>query len=482
MYSSGAVRGAARAHRPRPGLARRRRAAPGHHARTGRGAAPAGQLGHHVRAGDATCCRPAETTDRLPLLDVERRARRRLAARRRLPASPSALARALAAGAARARRRSSPPAPSVTGVEVGRRPGHAPCVTDRRARSPPRSSSTRPAPPPGTSAGWPAWPSRSCRSSTSTSSPAPLPDVGPRVDIPTVRDPDHIVYFRGERRRPARRRLHPRPPTSAGRPTARRRWRRPRSLFEPDLATFAESWATARRRVPALRDARHRPGRARAGGVHPRRRVPARRDRGRRLLGRRRVLRARARRGRRRRQGDRRVDRRRHARVRRVHDGHPPLRRPRRQPGLGHDEGPGRATPATTTSSTRARSGPPPGRCAARPTWPRLADTGRRARREGRLGAGQLVRRQRRRRGDAGAAPARLGRADLVAGDRGRGRARPPTRPGCSTSPRSPSSTCAAPARSRLLQRLCANDVDRPVGTRRLHPAAQRRAPGSRPT
>ena len=70
--------------------------------------------------------------------------------------------------------------------------------------------------------------------------------------LPTVRDPDHIVYFRpeaggllvgGYSARPGRR------------GTSTTRCATPRTLFEPDLERFAESWAAARRRVPALRGA-----------------------------------------------------------------------------------------------------------------------------------------------------------------------------------------------------------------------------------
>ena len=73
------------------------------------------------------------------------------------------------------------------------------------------------------------------------------PPVG---EIPTVRDPDHIVYFRpedggllvgGYARDPL--------PWDADAPLSE-----PRTLFEADMDRFAESLAGARRRVPALAD------------------------------------------------------------------------------------------------------------------------------------------------------------------------------------------------------------------------------------
>jgi len=74
--------------------------------------------------------------------------------------------------------------------------------------------------------------------------------LGGAVDgLPTVRDPDHIVYFRGEgdgllvggyiR------------DTETCWPIAA--LAEPRTVFEPDLDKFAESWTNAKRRVPALR-------------------------------------------------------------------------------------------------------------------------------------------------------------------------------------------------------------------------------------
>jgi glycine cleavage system aminomethyltransferase T/glycine/D-amino acid oxidase-like deaminating enzyme len=84
--------------------------------------------------------------------------------------------------------------------------------------------------------------------------PVPAEDAGivGLEAIPTVRDPDHIVYFRGEGdgilvggyiREPDV--WQP-----GGPPLARAR-----TLFEPDLAKFAESWAAVRHRVPSLVDA-----------------------------------------------------------------------------------------------------------------------------------------------------------------------------------------------------------------------------------
>jgi len=80
----------------------------------------------------------------------------------------------------------------------------------------------------------------------------PLPSTAPDLEaIPTVRDPDHIVYFRGEGAGLLVGGYIRTPdvcwPADGGAPLAV-----PRTLFEPDLARFDESWASARRRVPAL--------------------------------------------------------------------------------------------------------------------------------------------------------------------------------------------------------------------------------------
>ncbi len=210
-----------------------------------------------------------------------RRAGRGLAARRRLRSSPR-----------RWPRRSPPGRPRsactiltgvrVTGIEVvdGRVPAYAPTGADRD-----RDVVVDAA---GAAAGQrrPArrgWTSRSCRSATSTWSRSRSRPADPRWTS----------------RRSATRTTS----STSGRPTrtgcwsagtsairtSRGRRRRPRCptrarCSTPNLAKFAESWGNARRRVPALRSS-NRPGRARPGGVHPRRRVPARRDRGGRASG-----------------------------------------------------------------------------------------------------------------------------------------------------------------------------------------------------
>jgi glycine cleavage system aminomethyltransferase T/glycine/D-amino acid oxidase-like deaminating enzyme len=82
----------------------------------------------------------------------------------------------------------------------------------------------------------------------------PLAGSNPDLDaMPTVRDPDHIVYFRGEGDAILVGGYIRTPevcwPEDGGAPL-----REPRSLFAPDLSKFDESWSNARRRVPALRD------------------------------------------------------------------------------------------------------------------------------------------------------------------------------------------------------------------------------------
>ncbi|MET7393921.1 FAD-dependent oxidoreductase [Dactylosporangium sp. NPDC005572] len=72
----------------------------------------------------------------------------------------------------------------------------------------------------------------------------------PTMELPTVRDPDRIVYFRGGDETGLLVGGYVRDPSLFW-PAS---MDRPRTLFEPDMPKFAESWENARHRVPALRD------------------------------------------------------------------------------------------------------------------------------------------------------------------------------------------------------------------------------------
>ncbi|GGM82279.1 FAD-dependent oxidoreductase [Dactylosporangium sucinum] len=72
----------------------------------------------------------------------------------------------------------------------------------------------------------------------------------PTMELPTVRDPDRIVYFRGGDETGLLVGGYVRDPSLYW-PAS---MDQPRTLFEPDMAKFAESWENARHRVPALRD------------------------------------------------------------------------------------------------------------------------------------------------------------------------------------------------------------------------------------
>ena len=170
------------------------------------------------------------------------------------------------------------------------------------ARSRPRSSSTPAACSPPRSGGWPACACRSCRSPTSTSSRSRFASAAARGEhLPTLRDPDLLIYFReeggglvmgGYERDSApwaldEHLLDAIPPDFNGR------------LLEEDWPRFEEIAANSRKRVPVMDEITVTRADQRAGGVHARQRVLPRRERGARLLRRRRLLRARPRRRRR---------------------------------------------------------------------------------------------------------------------------------------------------------------------------------------
>ncbi|WP_238014736.1 FAD-dependent oxidoreductase [Dactylosporangium sp. AC04546] len=72
----------------------------------------------------------------------------------------------------------------------------------------------------------------------------------PTMELPTVRDPDRIVYFRGGDETGLLVGGYVRDPSLFW-PAS---MDQPRTLFEPDMPKFTESWENARHRVPTLRD------------------------------------------------------------------------------------------------------------------------------------------------------------------------------------------------------------------------------------
>ena len=246
----------------------------------------------------------------------------------------------------------------------------------------------------------------------------PFRDRNPDEPLPTMRDPDLLVYFRedagglvmgGYERHPAPWSLDEAgvdaiPADFNGR------------LLEEDWERFEEITVNARKRVPVMDEvtitrlingpeAFTPDGEFLLGESHVRR-----------VLRRRRLLRPRARGRGRNGQADGGVDRRGRAVARRVGDGHAALRRAlplARLHAQAHARGL-RDLLRHQVPGPRAPGGP----AAARLPGLRLAPgPRRRLRREVRLGTGELVRGERRGR-RRGAAPARLGGAALVARDR----------------------------------------------------------------
>ena len=372
---------------------------------------------------------PAETRERLPLLDVDDVSAAGwlpgdgwLDPRSWPPRSPPARARSASA---------SSPAPGSPGVETvaGRVRG---VVTDRGAIADRGRRRRRRGPRPARRpAGRRRHPDRADQAPVRRHRAAPR--AGVPVDAPDGPRPrPHRVLPRRGRRAAcwSAATCGTRSPWDDAEPLAE-----PRTLFEPDLDRFAESWeqragAGCRRCARSAIDrVVHGPeaftpdgefllGETAVAG----------------LLGRRRVLRARARRRRRRRQGDGRVDRRRQPGVRRL-PRWTSAASARTTARRGYTLAPRRSTPtpATTTWSTRTRSGRPAGRCAGPPASAALRDAGRRASARRPAGSGQLVRAPTPPARRRGAAPARLGRPALVAGHRRASRRRPrrrrPVRP-----------------------------------------------------
>ena len=297
------------------------------------------------------------------------------------------------------------------------------------------------------------------------------PIDGVHAGLPQLRDPDNLVYFReevgglcmgGYERDPAPWSLDGVPADFNGK------------LLAPGLAALRADHGGRDPARPGHGRRRRQPDHQRPGGVHAGQRVHPGRERGPRLLRRGRVLRPRHRRRRRDRPPDGELDRRGRAGAGPVEDGHPPVRGGRtgrsaytlarshrelrhllRHP-LPERGAPGRPAAADLRPPTSAwrTSGAVFGEKSGweRPNWFE-PNAGRRRASSGRCRA-------------RGAPPAGLGRAALVARRSARRRSpRGHGRRAVRRDARSRRSRWPGPGAIAFLQRLCANDIDRPVGS-----------------
>ena len=434
----------ARRRRVRPGLDRVRRHPAGLLARALGGDAAPGGLGEDVRAAARADLAPRRRRSGSrswspTACSAPRGCRPTATSTRRSSPTRSPTARAAAAAAstpARASRGSTCTAAACT------------ACAPSGATSRPTWSSTRAGCTPRRSAGWPACGSRSSRSPTSTWSRSRSASAA-RHPLPTLRDPDLLIYFREE-----------------GGGLVMGGYERdsaPWSLRDGGRGLDADparlQRPPARGGLGPLRGDRRQLARARAGdggrqghaadqrpgGVHARRRVLPRRDRRARLLRRRRLLRARAGRRGRDRQGDGGVDRRGRAVARPLAHGRPPLRRALPLAALHAGPHARGLRDVLRHQVPEPRAAARAGRCGRRP---RTRGTPRTAPRSARSPAGSGSTGTRR---TPRTATRRCARA-AGPGATGRRRSAPSTgraarRPRCSTSPRSPSSRSPAPAR-----------------------------------
>ena len=273
-----------------------------------------------------------------------------------------------------------------------------------RAGSPARRWCCAPASGPGH---WPPWPGSTCRwsrSSTSTSSPRPIPGVTP--GLPTLRDPDRLTYYKEEVGGLVMGGYEPNPKPWAERGLPERF---EFQLLGEDWDHFEPIMELALGRVPALGTAGVKqlingPESFTPDGNWIIGEAPG--DQG--HLRRRRLQRLRHRLGRRGGHGAGRVGGQGRAAVRRLAGRHPPLRP--RPPGHGLGPHPHAGSLRQALRHGLAVRGVPfaAGRCAARRSVAAAQGPGRLLRREAGLGAAQLVRRPRRgagRRATASAAP-----------------------------------------------------------------------------
>ena len=210
--------------------------------------------------------------------------------------------------------------------------------------------------------------------------------------LPTLRDPDRLIYFRTEVGGLDHGRLRAQP----GAVGARRRARRVRGPAPArGLAAVRAAARGGGRAGAGDGDGRGAQALQRPRGVHARRRVHPRRVRRARVLGRGRVLRPRP--GRRRRHGlaDGRVDRRTASRASTCGTWTAAASAASTAAATTRSRGRPRSTRPTTTSSTPTTSAPPGRPLRLSPAYARLAELGAELRREVGLGAGQLVRAER---------------------------------------------------------------------------------------
>ena len=386
---------------------------------------PADQLGAHLRPAAAGDLARRGRTSCSRSIDTDGVVGGCLPAPRTARSTRRSSCYALAAGRARRRRPDRTRTPGCIGIDTERRrPGdagaHRPGRHRVRGRRRLRRHVRR-----RDRAGWSASGCRSCRCRTSTSSPSAfLRRRRRRAPLPTPARPRPARLLPAGGRRPGDGRLRARP-RAVDRRRATRTTRSRRTSTAgccPRTGTrFEEIAANAQRRVPAMADVGVRKVDQRSGGVHAGQRV---------------LPRARPRsdgffvaagfcahgiagRGRHR-QGDGRVDRRRRARPGRLAHGHPPVR-PR---STARRRTPWRARWRPTQTYYDIVY-PDHEREAGRPlrTSPAyaLARRARRGvRREGGLGAGQLLREQRGDAGDEALRPRGWAGRLLVAGDRRR--------------------------------------------------------------
>ena len=288
------------------------------------------------------------------------------------------------------------------------------------------------------------------------------PVEGVHPGLPQLRDPDNLVYFReevgglcmgGYERDPAPWALDGIPADFNGK------------LLAPDMARFEPIMEGAIRRVPAMADAGVNRVINGPEAFTPGQRVHPRRVRGPRVLRGRRLLGPWDRGRRRHRPPDGDLDRGRAARAGPLEDGHPAVRAGLPLAGVhaGALDRELRDLLRHPLPERGAAVGPSAADVAGVSTL--LAELGAVVRREVRLGAPELVRVERR--GRRRVAPAaRAGPASTGRRRSAPRRWRPAGRPPCSTRSSFAKLEVVGPgADARSSQCLCANDVDRPVGS-----------------